>query len=157
MRTTGALTHASAAATLCIGANLLLRRITTCAVLVALFGIYTVPLAAAFSRDAMDCCAAGMCPRAGHSLAHHQVARQQTHQEMTDCGMDAQSGSMRKCEMGACKTQEDNVVNVGLFVLSAPIRVVRSSVQVPVLLAAAQSEHSVSQIPATPPPRTSLS
>jgi hypothetical protein len=126
-------------------------------VLVALFGIYAVPLAAAFSRDAMDCCAAGMCPHHGHSLAHHQVARQQTHQEMTDCGMGAQSGSMRKYEMGACKTQEDNVVNVGLFVLSAPIRVVRSSVQVPVLLAAARSEHSVSQIPATPPPRTSLS
>jgi len=124
---------------------------------VALFGIYAVPLAAAFSRDAMDCCAAGMCPRAGHSLAHHQEARQQTHQEMANCGMDAQSGSMRKCEMGACETQEDNVVNVGLFVLSAPIRIVRSSMQVPVLLAAPQSEHSISQIPATPPPRTSLS
>jgi len=155
---TGALTHTSAAAKLCIGANLLSRRITTCVVLVALFGIYAVPLAAAFSRDAMDCCSAGMCARPGRSLAHHQMAaHQQTHEEMADCGMGSQTGSMRKCEMGACETQKDNVVNVGLFVLSAPTGIARSSAQVPVLSAAPQPEHSVSQIPATPPPRTFLS
>jgi hypothetical protein len=154
----GALTRSSAAAKLCAGEILLLRRITTCVVLTALFGLYGVPLASAFSRNAVDCCAAEMCPRPGRSLAHHQVvAHQQSHQEMVDCGMGAQSGSLRKCEIGACETQKDTVVNVGLFVLYAPMRVVRSSVQVPVLVAAPQAERALSQIPETPPPRTSLS
>jgi hypothetical protein len=154
----GTLTRLSFAAKLRTGANLLLRRITTCAVLVALFGIYAAPLAAAFSTDTMDCCSAGMCPRPGRSLAHHQMAAlQQTHEEMADCGMGSQSGSMRKCEMGACETQKDNVLQVGLFVLSAPMRVLRRSVQAPVLALAPQTEHSVSQIPATPPPRRFLS
>jgi hypothetical protein len=136
----------------------LLRRITTCVVLTALFGLYGLPLATAFSRNAVDCCASGMCPRPERSLAHRRpLAQQHSHQEMADCGMGAQSGSMRKCEMGACEAQKDDVVNVGLFVLSAPMRIVNSSVQVQVLVAAPQAERTVSQIPETPPPRTSLS
>lgn len=158
MRRPNALTHSSVTAKLYAGAILLLRRITACVVLTALFSLYGVPLAAAFSRNAVDCCAAGMCPRPGRSLAHHHaVTHQQTHQEMPDCGMGGQKASMRKCEMGACETRKDNVVNVGLFVLSAPVPVVRSSVEVPVLMAAPQTERAVSQIPETPPPRTSLS
>lgn len=153
----GALTGLSAAAKLCAGEFQLLRRITTCVVLTALFGLYGLPLASAFSLGAMDCCAAGMCPRPGRSLAHHQtMTHQQAHQETPDCGTGAQRGSPRKCEMGACETRTDNVVNVGVFVLSAPARIVRSSVQVPVLAATPQSGHSISQIPETPPPRTSL-
>jgi hypothetical protein len=146
------LTHGAAIATMCDGATLLLRRITTCLVLVALVGIYAMPLAAAFSPDAMDCCSAGMCPRPGRSMSHSQ-----SHQEMADCGMGSLSGSLRKCKMGACDMQKVNVVNVGLFVLSAPMGIVRSLVQVPVLAAAPQCEHTVSQIPETPPPRTNLS
>jgi hypothetical protein len=153
-----ALTRAAGMVIMGAGAIFLVRRITTCLVLVALIGIYAMPLAAALSPSAMDCCAAGMCPMPGRSLARHQsVIHTQPHSEMPDCGMGSLSGSLRKCEMGACATQKDNVVNVGLFVLSAPMGIVRSLVQVPVLAAAPQSEHSVSQIPATPPPRISLS
>jgi hypothetical protein len=133
---------------MCAGAFELLRRITTCLVLAALAGIYAMPLAAAFAPSDMDCCAAGMCPRAGHSLSHRQ-----THNEMPDCAMGNESGSLRKCEMGACETQKDNVLNVGVFVFSAPMRVVRSSVHIPVAVSAPEPAHSVSQIPETPPPR----
>lgn len=132
---------------------MLLRRITTCLVLLALVGIYAMPLAAALSPNAMDCCTAGMCPRPGRAMSHHQ-----THEEMPDCdGMGGTAGSMRKCDMGAKNTQKVQAVNLGLFVLSAPVRIVRSATQVPVLVPAAQIEHIVSQIPDTPPPRISLS
>jgi hypothetical protein len=146
------LTRAALLITMCAGATLLVRRIITCVVLVALAGIYAVPLAAAFASSDMDCCAAGMCPRPGRSLARHQ-----THEEMPDCGVGSPSGSLRKCDMGACSTRKDSAVNVGLFVLSAPMRIVRSGVQVPVFILASQSEHAVSQIPETPPPRIPLS
>jgi hypothetical protein len=152
------LTQLSVAAKLWAGAILLLRRIITCVVLVALVGIYAMPLAAAFSPNAMDCCAAGMCPRPGRSLAHHHaINQQQSHRDAVDCGMGSQSGSLRKCEMGACSTEKNNAVNEGMFVMSTPMRVLRSAAQVPVLVAAAQAERVVSQIPETPPPRTSLS
>lgn len=130
----------------------LLRRITTCLVLVALVGIYAMPLAAALLPSGMECCTTGMCPRPGHAMSHHQ-----THEEMPDCAMGELKGSLRKCEMAACSAQKDNAVNIGLFVLSAPTRIAQSAVQVPVLVAAARPVHAVSQIPDTPPPRILLS
>ena len=133
------------------GAILLLRRITTCVVLIVLAGIYGMPLAAALSPNSMDCCTAGMCPRPGRTMAHHQ-----TNEEMPDCDGMA-TGSMRKCDMGAHNTQKVSVVNVGLFVLSAPIRILRCMSQVPVMVTAPQLERAVSSIPDTPPPRISLS
>ena len=152
------LTRVAAMDIMCAGVLILLRRITTCLVLAAFFGIYAMPLAAAFSPDAMNCCVAGMCPRPGRAMAHHQLASHvQSHREMADCGMGSPSGSLRKCAIGACETQKDTVVSVGLFVLSAPMGIVRSSVQVPVLAAAPKCEHIASQIPETPPPRISLS
>jgi hypothetical protein len=147
------LTARSAVVNMIAGAIQLLRRITTCLVLVALAGIYAMPLAAAFSRNALDCCTAGMCPLPKHGVAHHHM-----HEEMPDCdGTSATGGSVRKCDMAACDTLKTQAVNVGLFVLSAPTGIVRSSAHVPVLVSPSQSEHSVSKIPATPPPRISLS
>jgi hypothetical protein len=138
---------------MCAGVILVVRRITTCLVLVALIGIYAMPLAAALSPSPMDCCAAGMCPRPGHSMAHHQ-----THEEMLDCdGMGVQTGSMRKCDMAACDTQKVSAVNVGLFVLSAPVKIVGSSARFSILVQTPLSEYMISQIPVTPPPRISLS
>jgi hypothetical protein len=135
------------------GAFELLRQITTCLVLVALVGIYAMPLAAALSPNAMDCCTAGMCPRPGRAMSHHQ-----TREEMPDCdGMSAARGSMRKCDMGAKNTQKVNVVNVGFFVLSAPIRILRSAVHVPITVTSPQLERASSSIPDIPPPRISLS
>lgn len=135
------------------GAFGLLRRITTCLVLVALVGIYAMPLAAALSPNAMECCTTGMCPRPGRTMSHHQ-----THEEIPDCdGMGAARGSMRKCDMGAKDTQKVQAVNVGLFVLSAPIRILRSAVQVPVAVTAPRLVRALSSIPDTPPPRISLS
>jgi hypothetical protein len=133
--------------------NILVRRITTCLVLVALAGIYAMPLAAALSPNAMDCCTAGMCPRPGRTMSHNQM-----HEEMPDCdGMGGPGSSMRKCDMGSSNTQRVQAVNVGLFVLSAPIGVIQSFAQVSTLVAAPLSEYVVSQIPGTPPPRISLS
>jgi hypothetical protein len=134
------------------GAFELLRRITTCLALVTLVGIYAMPLAAALSSSAMECCTTGMCPKPGRAMSHHQ-----THEEMPDCAKGDQKGSVRKCEMGACNAQKDNAVNLGLFVLSAPMQIVRSAAQVPVLARAPLTAHPVSQIPETPPPRISLS
>jgi hypothetical protein len=64
---------------------------------------------------------------------------------------------MRKCDMGARNTQKVQAVNVGLFVFSAPITILRSSPQVPFLAAAPNLVRAVSSIPDTPPPRISLS
>jgi hypothetical protein len=147
-----ALTRIVAMVSMGAGAFELLRRITTCLVLVALVGIYAMPLAAALSPSAMECCTTGMCPRPGRAMSHHQ-----THEEMPDCAKGEQKGSLRKCEMAACNAQKDNAVNIGLFVLSAPMRTMRSAVQVPVLVTASRPAHQVSQIPETPPPRISLS
>jgi hypothetical protein len=135
------------------GAILLLRRITTCVVLLALAGVYAMPLAAALSPNAMDCCTAGMCPRPGRSMSHHQ-----TQEQMPDCGgMGTPARSMRKCDMGARNAQKVQAVNVGLFVLSAPVRILQSSTQVPVLAVSPQLVRAMSSIPDTPPPRISLS
>jgi hypothetical protein len=135
------------------GAILLLRRITTCVVLLALAGVYAMPLAAALSPNAMDCCTGGMCPRPGRSMGHHQ-----TPEQMPDCdGMGAPARSMRKCDMGARNTVKVQAVNVGLFVLSAPMNLVRNSAKVLITVAAPVSEYFVSKIPITPPPRISLS
>lgn len=135
------------------GAILLLRRITTCAVLLALAGIYALPLAAALSPNVMDCCTAGMCPRPGRAMIRHQ-----TPEQMQDCdGMGSSAGSTRKCGMGARDTQKVSAVNVGLFVLSAPAKLARSSAKVLISVAAPVSEYFVSKIPVTPPPRISLS
>lgn len=71
--------------------------------------------------------------------------------------MGAAAGSMRKCDMGAKSTQKVQAVNVGLFVLSASVRIVRNSARVSILTAAPISEYVVTQIPAAPPPRISLS
>jgi hypothetical protein len=147
-----ALTHIEAMVSMDAGAFELLRRITTCLVLVALVGIYAMPLAAALAPSAMECCTTGMCPRPGRAMSHHQ-----THEEMPDCAKGEQKGSPRKCEMAACNAQKDNAVNIGLFVLSAPMRIVQSVAQFPVLASASRPAHTVSQIPETPPPRTSLS
>jgi hypothetical protein len=148
-----ALTPALGMANMCGRAITLVRRITTCLVLVALAGIYAMPLAAALSPNAMDCCTAGMCPRPGRTMSHHS-----SHEEMPDCdGMGAPGASMRKCDMGARNTQKVQAVNVGLFVLSTPIGFVQSFVQVSTLVAAPLSEYVVSQVPVTPPPRLSLS
>jgi len=138
---------------MCAGAILLLRRITTCLVLLALAGIYAMPLAAALSPNAMDCCTGGMCPRPGHAMSHHQ-----TREEMPDCdGMGTPGGSMRKCDMGARNTLKVSAVNVGLFVLSAPVRILRSAALVSISVTAPLPEYFVTQIPVTPPPRISLS
>ena len=148
-----ALTRIVAMDTIGAGAFQLLRRITTCLVLVALVGVYAMPLAAALLPNAMECCAAGMCPRPGRAMSHHQ-----RHEEMPDCdGMGAARGAMRKCDMGATNTQKNNAVNIGLFVLSAPIRILRSAVQVSVFAQPPVVAHAVSQIPETPPPQTVLS
>jgi hypothetical protein len=121
-------------------------------VLIALCGIYAMPLAAALSPDAIDCCTAGMCPRPGRAMAHHQ-----SHEEMPDCDGMGSAGSMRKCDMGAHDTQKVSAVNVGLFILSAPMKIARDSAQVSLFVAAPQLERAVSSIPDTPPPRVSLS
>jgi hypothetical protein len=135
------------------GAILLLRRITTCLVLLALAGIYAMPLAAALSPNAMDCCTGGMCPRPGRAMSHHQMR-----EEMPDCdGMGTPAGSMRKCDMGARNTIKVSAVNVVLFVLSAPVRILRSAVLVSISVVAPLPEYFVSQIPVTPPPRISHS
>jgi hypothetical protein len=147
-----ALTRNVAVVSICAGAIELLHRFTTCLVLVALVGIYAMPLAAAFSSSGMECCTAGMCPRPGRAMTHHQ-----THEEMPDCAMGEMKGSLRKCEMAACNAQKDNAVNIGLFVLSAPTQILRSAVQVSVFAQAPFVAHPVSQIPETPPPRISLS
>jgi hypothetical protein len=139
-------------ANMCDGAIDLVRRITTCVVLLALVGIYAAPLAAAFAPAGMDCCAAGMCPRPGHSSPRHQSS-----QKMPNCAMGSQNGSARDCEMGACESHSASVLSMDFFVLSSPVSIVRAAAQVAVSLAAPPLEHSVSQIPATPPPRTSLS
>jgi hypothetical protein len=146
------LTHLVAMVNMSAGAIELLRRITTCLVLVALVGIYAMPLAAALSSSGMECCTTGMCPRPVRAMTHHQ-----THEEMPDCAMGEMKGSMRKCEMAACNAQKDNAVNIGLFVLSAPMRIVRSAVKFPFVVAAPQLERALSSIPDTPPPRTDLS
>jgi hypothetical protein len=147
------LTRIAAMVNMSAGAFELLRRITTCLVLAALAGIYAMPLAAVLSADAMECCTAGMCPMPGRGMSHHQ-----TREEMPDCdGMGAARGAMRKCDMGATNTQKVQAVSVGLFVLSAPIRIVQSSVQVPLAVVAPQLERAFSSIPETPPPRTFLS
>jgi hypothetical protein len=125
---------------------------------VGLAGIYTAPLAAAFAPDALDCCATGMCPRPGHAGTHyHSGTRQQTQNKMPDCGMGSQSGATRMCEMGACETKNENVVSFGVFVMSAPMRIIRSTIQVSVSPSAIDLEIPVSQIPDTPPPRISHS
>ena len=148
-----ALTRIVAMDTIGAGAFQLLRRITTCLVLVALVGVYAMPLAAALLPNAMECCAAGMCPRPGRAMSHHQ-----RHEEMPDCdGMGAARGAMRKCDMGATNTQKNNAVNIGLFVLSAPMQIVTSATQAQLVVAAPQLEHPISTSPETPPPRTSLS
>jgi hypothetical protein len=134
------------------GAFDLLRRITTCLVLVALAGIYAMPLAAALSSSGMECCTTGMCPRPGRLMSHHQ-----THEEMPDCAMGELKGSLRKCDMAACNAQRDNAVNIGLFVLSAPIQIARNAAQTPVLARPQLAAHPVSQNPDTPPPRISFS
>jgi|ERR1700722_7877241 len=140
------------------GAIELLRRITTCLLLVALAGIYAAPLAAAFAPTGTDCCAAGMCPLHGHSDARHTSGgHTQSHQKMPHCAMGSQSGSMRECEMGACGSQHEDVVRVAVFVLSAPMQIIQSPVQASVSPRAFEPEHLVSQIPETPPPRTLLS
>jgi hypothetical protein len=118
----------------------------------ALAGIYAMPLAAALSPNAMDCCTAGMCPRPGRAMSHHQ-----TPEQMPDCDGMGSSGSMRKCGMGARNTQKISAVNVGLFVLSAPAKLVRSSAKIFISAASPLPEYFVSQIPVTPPPRISLS
>ncbi len=147
------MTPAPGMANMCGRAIILIRRITTCLVLVALAGIYAMPLAAALSPNAMDCCTAGMCPRPGRTMNHHS-----SHEEMPDCdGMGGAGGSMRKCGMGARNTQKVSAVNVGLFVLSTPIGIVRSFAQISILVAAPLSDYVVSQNPVTPPPRISLS
>jgi hypothetical protein len=99
----------------------------------------------------MDCCAAGMCPMPGRTMSHHQA-----HEEMPDCDGMAR-GSMRKCDMGAKNTEKDNAVNVGLFVLSAPILILRSAAQVSVVITAPKLKRAFSSIPETRPPRISLS
>jgi|ERR1700733_1605072 len=137
---------------MCAGAFELLRRITTCLVLVALAGIYAMPLAAALSSSAMECCTTGMCPRPRRTMSHHQ-----THEEMPDCAMGELKGSLRKCEMAACNAQKDNAVNIGLFVLSAPMQIVRSAEQLPIAVTAPVLERVLSSIPDTPPPRISQS
>jgi hypothetical protein len=135
------------------GAILLLRRITTCVVLLALAGIYAMPLAAALSPNAMDCCTGGMCPRPGRAMGH-----QQTREQMPDCdGMGAPARSMRKCDMGASNSPKVQAVNVGLFVLSAPTKLVRSSAKALITVAIPISEYFVSHVPVSPPPRISLS
>jgi hypothetical protein len=135
----------------------LLRRITTCLVLVALLGIYAMPLAAALSLNAMDCCAAGMCPMPGRGMSHQQsVTQHQTHEEMPDCDGMAR-GATRKCDMGARNAQKVQTVNVGLFVLSAPMKIVTSAVQSAVLPRAPIAANPVSRIPETPPPQIVLS
>jgi hypothetical protein len=122
-------------------------------VLAALVGIYAMPLAAALSSGGMECCTTGMCPRPGRAKNHHQ-----TREEMPDCdGMGTARGAMRKCDMGAKNTQKNNAVNLGLFVLSAPIRILRSAVQVSIFAQPPVVAHAVSQIPETPPPQTVLS
>ncbi len=146
------LTPAIAVVKICTGAIDLLRRITTCVVLLALVCIYAAPLAAAFAPAGMDCCAAGMCPRPGHSSPRHQSS-----QKMPNCAMGSQSGSTRDCEMGACESHSASVLSMDYFVLTSPVSIVRAAAQVSVSLAAPPLEYSVSQIPATPPPRTGLS
>jgi hypothetical protein len=147
-----ALTRIVAIVTMVAGAIELLRRITTCLVLGALVGIYAMPLAAALSSSAMECCTTGMCPKPGRAMSQHQ-----TREEMPDCAMGELKGSLRKCEMAACNAQKDNAVNLGLFVLSAPTQILRSAVQFPFVVAAPQLERALSAIPDTPPPRTVLS
>jgi hypothetical protein len=136
----------------------LLRRITTCLLLLALAGIYAAPLAAAFAPTGMDCCAAGMCPLAGHSHSRHQAGGQnQSHQRMPNCAMGSESGSMRECQMGACGSQHEDVVRVAPFVLSAPVQIIQSPVEASVSARPFEPEHLVSQIPETPPPRITFS
>ena len=90
-------------------------------------------------------------------MSHHQsVAQHQTHQEMPNCDGMAR-GSMRKCDLGAKDAAKNNVVNVGLFVLFAPTRILRSATQVSVVVAAPQLVRALSSIPETPPPRVSIS
>jgi hypothetical protein len=136
----------------------LLRRITTCLLLVALAGIYAAPLAATFAPTGADCCAAGMCPLQGHShTRQHSGSHNQSHQKMADCGMGSEASSMRMCEMGACGSKNENVIRVALVVLSAPVQLVHSPVEVSIPAQAFEPEHLVSQIPETPPPRITLS
>lgn len=71
--------------------------------------------------------------------------------------MGSQAGSMRMCEMGACNSQRENVVREAIFVLSAPVRMAQSPVQIPISAQPAEPEYSVSSIPDTPPPRKILS
>ena len=136
-------------ANMCGRAIILMRRITTCLVLVALAGIYAMPLAAAFSPNAMDCCTAGNVSAAGTRDESSFVASRKclTARNGRDRRFDAQ------VRMGARNTQKVSAVNVGLFVLSTPIGIVRSFAQISVLVAAPLSEYVVSQIPVTPPPR----
>jgi hypothetical protein len=125
---------------------------------VALAGIYAAPLAAAYAPSGADCCAIGMCPHLGHSHARqHSGSHNQSHQEMPDCAMGSQTGSMRMCEMGACGSKNENVIRVALVVLSAPVQIIQSVAEVRVSASPFEPEHSVSQIPETPPPRTVLS
>ena len=132
------------------GAILLLRRITTCVVLLALAGIYAMPLAAALSPNPMDCCTGGMCPRPGRAMSH-----QQSREQMPDC--DGMGSSLRKCDMGASNSPKVQAVNVGLFVLSAPAKLVRSSAKTLITVATPISEYFVSHVPVSPPTRISLS
>lgn len=152
------LTCVTAVAIMIAGAIELLRRISTCLLLVALAGIYAAPLAAALAPTGMDCCAAGMCLHSGHSGARQQSRGQnQSHKKMANCEMGSQTGSMRECQMGACGSKNENVIRVALVVLSAPVMITHSPVEVPVSAQAFEPEHLISQIPETPPPRIILS
>jgi len=152
------LTPATAVVIMIAGAIELLRRITTCLLLLALAGIYASPLAAAFAPAGGDCCAAGMCPHPGHSHSRHSSEnREQSHQKMANCAMGSQTSSAREYAMCACESKNENVIRAALVVLSAPVLITYSTVEVPVSPHEIEPEHLISRIPETPPPRTRLS
>jgi hypothetical protein len=128
----------------------MIRRLTGSVLLLVFAVIYALPLSAAFSpANPLDCCVGGMCARPGH-MAKTAPARKAT----PVCPVRSfQHSTMPCCEASACERHDDNVIYVGLFVLSAPMEISRPEIQTQVVPAELESMHPIFPLPETPPPR----
>lgn len=131
------------------------RRITTFVLLIAVAGIYAVPLAEALALPGTpDCCANGMCPRMKHE------AKPKASDAMPDCPMNDQNAGKSeccKCKASDCGTRSGNAVGIGYFFLQAPAKIFYAVVTSPLARAHSQVAQPLPNVPEAPPPRTQLS
>jgi len=131
----------------------MIRRVTSSILLLLFAGIYAIPLSAAIlPTKTPDCCAGGMCLRAGHT-AKQSAARKM----MPDCPMHSHSSKHADLQSCSCRSRDGNVIGIGLYILPSPARYAISLVESPVITEAMENNPFIRQLPETPPPRNSLS